>query len=184
MADLINTLLELLMEERVKRGRIENELAKETAIRIAVENKNLELMIERSTPHTPPPTPSYDTHSGLETLNPHEIQQRSQPSNAHPKIVRALTRDFEKLSIEKQEDEFDIVDKLAKRKYIATRYPVLSTRGGEELGITSDLDKGYTDNSGIFTYGSCRGVDVGCVVARNDIKIKDKAETSAATFIC
>ena len=70
----IKMLLELLAEERVKRGRLENELNETIAKLIEVENKNLELIIERRAPHTPPPTPSasFDVHSGLEklTLNP------------------------------------------------------------------------------------------------------------------
>ena len=66
MEGAVKMLLELLAEEHVKCGRLKNELAEETAIRIAAENKNLTLLIGKAAPHE---TPSYDTHSGLEKIN-------------------------------------------------------------------------------------------------------------------
>ena len=68
MEDTVRILLEILTEERVKRAYLEKELTEEKIRRVEVVNKNLELILERSNPRTPPPTPSFDVHSGLERL--------------------------------------------------------------------------------------------------------------------
>jgi len=164
-------LLELLLEERVKRGHLEDELAKETAIRIAVENKNLELTIGAN---APPPTPcvEFDKHPGFDLPAQTSALRLDPPRLEKLNITNTLAGFDVHSGIEKLEPTG--VEQLRKEIANQDKRRLIGSYELEKYGINTAQSKEFVKHPGIITRDSCEGIEkgcdcVGCVLQRNDI---------------